>query len=817
MNNNYNGQPYNFTNYQVSHKKTLSPKNMTTSNSSFVDHKFEKIDRTSNNAYQPINNNNSSIYYQNQNQYRNTQNQNCIDDYENKKIHYTNLKDYLNDNIKKQEQKSFNQNQNIYPKTSERTNLSKKNSVSSFLTRPSKRINESNFVHGHQRRNSRIISEQRLESRIIAEHELEKSVIRINKLEPRVKSQRDYEGNSKIVSEFELPRRQRKSVRRSVKNEQVQIETIQRQKIVEIIKEKPVPVERYVNVAYDVYVDVPIERTIEKEKIMEVLIEKPFEKIVEIPIEQIIEIPVERIIEIPVEVKKYVERPYEKIVQRPYDVFKENIIWKDKIIDIDERDISNYKNVQVLPTEVNYQKNQKIVENIVYYDNIIDKEVKVPIERRIEIPREKIIEKKIPYYIERPVPVEKIIHKEIEIPIEVPVYKNVEVLIERPIYIENIIEKRIPVEVIIEKEIEIPVEHLVEVPVYIDNIIEKKVDNVVEVRVAYEQVLEVPVEEITENFIDVEEMREVPVDKIIKKSVPFLTKKEVLVDVEVEKYIQEEVQIPIDRMVNRYTEREFDQIIEKPVYIERTREVPIEIEKITEIPLQYLSENIKIVEKIIEKPVYFDTIIEKRVEYIVEKIVEVFVEKIIEVPITIYIEKPVFKEIIIEEEILVETNTVQIHEDPNVEELFEEFEDEEMNRDIVGRTSEKNQEEIENSKLNNEYQDLLNELENLKRNASLKEARENINLITKLAEIQSMFRNEKDENEYLKYKVETRTNLIETVLNSDPQVESTKRKLIHLVEENQILCGKIKSKGKEIRKSLLHTDNNNINTKSYNY
>ncbi len=42
-----------------------------------------------------------------------------------------------------------------------------------------------------------------------------------------------------------------------------------------------------------------------------------------------------------------------------------------------------------------------------------------------------------------------------------------------------------------------------------------------------------------------------------------------------------------------------------------------------------------------------------------EKVVEVMVEKIIEVPVTIYIEKPVFKEIIIEEEVLVEKSTVE--------------------------------------------------------------------------------------------------------------------------------------------------------------
>lgn len=53
-------------------------------------------------------------------------------------------------------------------------------------------------------------------------------------------------------------------------------------------------------------------------------------------------------------------------------------------------------------------------------------------------------------------------------------------------YVNNYIEKKIPVEKIIEREIEIPVEHIVERPVYIDNIIEKKIDYVTEIRVPVE-------------------------------------------------------------------------------------------------------------------------------------------------------------------------------------------------------------------------------------------------------------------------------------------------------------------------------------------
>lgn len=101
-------------------------------------------------------------------------------------------------------------------------------------------------------------------------------------------------------------------------------------------------------------VDVPIERTIEKEKVIETIIEKPIEKIIEIPIEQVIEVPVEKIIEVPVENKIYVDKEYEKIVEVPYDVVRENIIFQENIIDIDERDLARYKDAKVLDTEVEY-------------------------------------------------------------------------------------------------------------------------------------------------------------------------------------------------------------------------------------------------------------------------------------------------------------------------------------------------------------------------------------------------------------------------------------------------------------------------------
>lgn len=144
------------------------------------------------------------------------------------------------------------------------------------------------------------------------------------------------------------------------------------------------------DVAYDVVVDVPIERIIEREKIIETLIEKPIEKVVEIPIEQIIEIPVEKILEVPVENTVYREVFVEKLIEKPYDVIRENFIVKERVIDIEEEALSkiNLNEVEVLPTVLDYEYRERIVERNLPYENIIENEIRIPKEKIIEIPRE---------------------------------------------------------------------------------------------------------------------------------------------------------------------------------------------------------------------------------------------------------------------------------------------------------------------------------------------------------------------------------------------------------------------------------------------
>lgn len=75
----------------------------------------------------------------------------------------------------------------------------------------------------------------------------------------------------------------------------------------------------------------------------------------------------------------------------------------------------------------------------------------------------------------------------------------------------------------------------------------------------------------------------------------------------------------------------------------------------------------------IEKPVYIEKIKEVEVDVPVEKIIEVPVEKIVEVPVEIIVEVPIVQEKLVEREIYVDKYTKkprssfkQVQEDPNL-------------------------------------------------------------------------------------------------------------------------------------------------------
>lgn len=100
-------------------------------------------------------------------------------------------------------------------------------------------------------------------------------------------------------------------------------------------------------------------------------------------------------------------------------------------------------------------------------ERIVEKRVEVPVERIVEVPVERIVEKRVEIPVDRivEVPVERIVEKRVEVPVEriveVPVERIVEKRVEVPV--DRIVE--VPVERIVEKRVEVPVERIVEVPV----------------------------------------------------------------------------------------------------------------------------------------------------------------------------------------------------------------------------------------------------------------------------------------------------------------------------------------------------------------
>jgi predicted flap endonuclease-1-like 5' DNA nuclease len=211
-------------------------------------------------------------------------------------------------------------------------------------------------------------------------------------------------------------------------------------------------------------------------------------------------------------------------------------------------------------------------------------------------PLEKIVEKRVE------VPVEKIVEKVVEKRVEVPVedltrIKGLQIEITQLKALLETEKNKPAKETIVEKKVEVPVEKIVEkrVEVPVDRVVEK----IVEKRV------EVPVEKIVEKIV--EKRIEVPVEKVVEKIV--------------EKPVEDLVRI--NALQTELSQ--FKLLLEteknkpaKEVIVEKRVEVPVEkiIEKRVEVP----------VDRIVEK------IVEKRVEVPVEKIVEKIVEKRVEIP-----------------------------------------------------------------------------------------------------------------------------------------------------------------------------------------
>ncbi len=253
----------------------------------------------------------------------------------------------------------------------------------------------------------------------------------------------------------------------------------------------------------------------------------------------------------------------------------------------------------------------------------------VTIEKKVEVPVEKIVEKIVEKRVE--VPVEKIVEKRVEVPVE----KIVEKIVEKPVQDltkinaltaevaqfkalleteknkpakEVVVEKRVevPVEKIVEKRVEVPVEKIVE------KIVEKPVQDLTRINALtaelaqFKTLLETEKNKPAKEVV-VEKRVEVPVEKIVEKRI----------EVPVDRIVEKRVEVPVEKIVEK--------IVEKPVPdLTRINALTAELAQFKTLLETEKNKPAKVVEKRVEVPV--EKIVEKRVEVPVDRIVEKKVE-----------------------------------------------------------------------------------------------------------------------------------------------------------------------------------------------
>ena len=263
--------------------------------------------------------------------------------------------------------------------------------------------------------------------------------------------------------------------------------------------------------------------------------------------------------------------------------------------------------------------------------------------------------------------------------------REIEAIEEEPIIKERIVEK--PVEVIVEKKVQVkkyvdveyevvvekPIEKIIEKEIEIEKIMEKEIERIVEVPV--EKIVEIPVEKIVEVPVEIEKRVEVPVEKVIEREVQDIIENVIYHDTYKDVDVKDLYMYPnAERLPTEVNIVEQERIVERPIYrdniIEKVVDIPFE--RIIEVPVQKVIE--KPVEHIVERPVYIDNIIETVVEIPVEKVIEKPVEKLIEKPIYIenIIEKPIPIEVVKEQ--VVEQKVEHVVEKPvYVENIIEKY------------------------------------------------------------------------------------------------------------------------------------------------
>lgn len=569
-------------------------------------------------------------------------------------------------------------------------------------------------------------------------------------------------------------------------------------KEIEVIKENPIPVEKYVDVPYDVIVERPIEKIIEKEIVTEKTVEVPVYKQVEIPIEKVVEVPYERVIEEPREIIKHVDRPYETVKTQYVDKVYENIVYDDRIEQIDYSHIGHIDPSKLLPEIVHQIHENRQIDRPVYRDNIITNRVEVPVEKLIEVPIERIVEVPVENVVERKYQVENVIEKTVEVPVEHVKQTYVEQLVEVPEYIDNPIANPVPVPVYTEEIIKVPVPNYIEKPVYIPNVIEHIEENIITNMVPVPQVMEIPIENLTEHRVDVTEFGENVTEKVVERPVPV----EKVVHAPIEYLIEKTIEVPVencqDHNLDKYHPVWEEETIEKMVNHEKVTEVEKLVEKPVNIQVERIVEDPEVEEVVEEKIVYVEQIMEKKITKIVEKEVIVPVERIVNVPIHVVTERFVPVPKYIEQEVVYERH-IEVPVAGTCHDDVIEVKDESLEHDIMVNQKLIADLRAENATLAGQWEELAVHLTSFSDNSKIDRVmQERINLNSHISYLQGKLNCIEQDINRLSSKA-TKEALgqafgLKRVIVENPKTEQMRSALRNIIRENQNLVQNIKQK-----------------------
>jgi hypothetical protein len=341
-------------------------------------------------------------------------------------------------------------------------------------------------------------------------------------------------------------------------------------------------------------------------------------------------------------------------VEHEIEEIHENIIYNDRVVEIDAAHIGNYRDGTILPTKVNTIHETVNVDRPYYVDNIIEQVVENVYDVEREVVVENRVQREIIDHVDVPVYQDNIITQVVQREVPYTTERRVEVVVDRPRHVENVIRREIPVERVVEQIVE------VDRPEYVERRNEyeviEQVDRPYEVERIVEQVIRQPVhrtnvirrprevEVVRENRYEVVRENRYEVEKIVDVPV------EVVRTEIVEQPVERRVEVPVEQIIEHTVEN----IVEKPIY----RENIIHEERVYEQTVR------REVENVIERPVYQDNIIQtekiiyndvhRPYDVITEKIVEVEVPRYVEVMVDVPVERPVHVDRVVQVETIIE-------------------------------------------------------------------------------------------------------------------------------------------------------------------